>query len=90
MLAVEETAIQIDLEVELILDCSLMLGTFGVEWTWLRNGIPVNENGSLSLNGGTISTSHIRSSDEGYYQCIASNSVGRATMTYRVEVISES
>lgn len=56
------------------------VGYPGVVYEWVKNGIPLNVNTSniqMRPGVGTIDISSCLSTDEGFYQCILSNSYGK-------------
>ncbi|KAL4642042.1 immunoglobulin superfamily DCC subclass member 4-like [Arapaima gigas] len=55
---------------------------------WLRNGEPVRPNGRVKTqNPGILLINQLGAADAGYYQCVATNSLGTACATARLSVI---
>ncbi|XP_018618739.2 immunoglobulin superfamily DCC subclass member 4-like [Scleropages formosus] len=55
---------------------------------WLRNGEPVRPNGRVKTQSpGVLLINQLGAADAGYYQCIATNSLGTACATARLSVI---
>ncbi|KAM4722858.1 hemicentin-1 [Rhinophrynus dorsalis] len=55
---------------------------------WLKNGIPINTNGGISIqgNGQKLLIPSAESSDSGSYQCIVKNEAGTSTKQFTVNV----
>ena len=55
---------------------------------WLRNGRPVQPNGRVKIQShGVLLINQLSLDDAGYYQCLASNSLGMACATAKLSVI---
>ena len=87
MLSVDSSsAVEIGLEESFSLACALEQGSDSVEWDWLKNGAPVI---NTTWREGELTVLFSEETDEGIYQCIASNKVGRDMRTFTVRVISK-
>ncbi|KPP64492.1 immunoglobulin superfamily DCC subclass member 4-like [Scleropages formosus] len=55
---------------------------------WLRNGAPVRTSGRIKTQGtGILLINQVGVEDAGYYQCVASNSLGTACATAKLSVV---
>ncbi|XP_059151468.1 hemicentin-1-like [Physella acuta] len=54
---------------------------------WLQNGDPFPTGGRVLIDGGFISFQNLKASDEGTYDCLASNSAGSSLMRTRLTYI---
>ncbi|KAI6646377.1 Immunoglobulin superfamily protein [Oopsacas minuta] len=79
--------IETNLESSFSLICVLEQGFTNVQWSWIKNGDPVN---TTIFVGEELTVFYAQETDEGLYQCIASNEVGRDMKTFQVRVISYS
>ena len=55
------------------LDCQAE-GTLPLEWTWRKDGVPIQQQGGVSYGTSgvrsTLMISRVRESDRGVYQCV--------------------
>ncbi|KAL5019493.1 hypothetical protein ScPMuIL_002385, partial [Solemya velum] len=58
------------------------------EIRWLKDGIPVNNEGRIMFRKNVLIITQSVQTDSGYYQCIAENSVGYTMSTTRLKVFS--
>lgn len=58
-------------------------------YTWQREGQVLPSGGRVDVNGGYISFRNLRPSDEGQYECVASNLAGEDTARIRLAYIGE-
>lgn len=56
----------------------IVLELTAVRYSWLKNGVPLEDDDRLKVNGNVVLMNNPTENAEGYYQCIARNVAGAA------------